>query len=272
MSTSTHAAPVEAQDAVVLYGGAVLLRFDRVRHHYFVTENGSTRRVPSVTQIISVLEKPGLLQWGANCGAELLAKRLRPGQALDEVEIAELCDAIRFAHRRISGRAKGVGALAHDWIARYLASLVRTLPRMETPPLPVNEQARRACLAARDWLDSNHFEPLAVEQMVYSRRHGYAGTVDFPSRIDGRISLTDWKTSAAIYPEYHLQLAAYAEAWWEMTPDSMPDRWLVRLSKADGVFETVLLPREQQDADLRAFVAAKTLFERLAQLRKDGRR
>ncbi len=270
MSTLAPAAPVEAQNAVELYGGEVVLAFNKVKHSYHVTEDGNTRQVPSVTQIIGVLEKPGLVQWSANCAAELLAERLRPGQSLDEVEIAELSDAIRFAHRRVSGRAKGVGALAHDWLQRYLAGVLAG--EKVAPALPVNAQAQRACLAAVEWLDSHHFEPLAVEQIIYSRRHGYAGTTDFPAKIDGRHSVVEWKTAAAIYPEFRLQVAGYAQALWEMNDHPMADRWIVRLGKDDGVFEAVCLPREQKDVDLRAFLAAKTLFERLAQLRNVDRR
>ncbi len=269
MSTSTRVHTLNAPQthpgqAIELYGGQVLLRFDRIRHRYSIAEAGHTIEVPSVTQIISVLEKPGLLQWAVNCAAELLAERLRPGQALDEVEIADLCDAIRFAHRRISGRAKGIGALAHDWLQRYLAGVLAG--EKTAPALPVNAQAQRACRAAVVWLDSHHFEPLAIEQLVCSRQHGYAGTTDFPAKIDGRHSVVEWKTAAAIYPEFRLQVAAYAQALWEMNDRPIADRWIVRLSKGDGEFEAVCLPREQQDADLRAFLAAKTLYERMREL------
>ena len=265
--------PTRTPDVPVsLYGGAVLLRFHKKRHRYEITENGETHEVPSVTRILRIVDKSEpLTQWAANCAAELLAEQLRPGQALDEIQIAELCAVIRFAHRGVSGRAKGIGKLAHGWVEELLRRRIAGEPG--EPLLPVNEQARRTCLAARDWLAKHHFEPLAAEQMIYSRAHGYAGTLDFhaTAKIDGRFSIVDWKTSAAIYPEYRLQLAAYAEALWEMNARPMPDRWIVRLGKDDGTFEAVRLPHEEQDADFRAFLGAKILFERVTEIKQAAR-
>jgi len=248
------------------------LRFDAKRHRYSVTEDGMTREVPSVTQILKIVDKSyALAQWAANMAAELLAEQLRPGQALDEVQIAELCAVIRFAHRGVSSRAKDVGKLAHGWIEELLRR--HFARKTGEPPLPVNEQARRACLAASEWFTGHHFEPLGAERMIYSRQHEYAGTLDFcgAAKIDGRFAVIDWKTSAAIYPEYHLQLAAYAEALWEMGPEPMAERWIVRLGKDDGTFEAVRLRNDEQDADFRAFLAARKLFERISELRQDAR-
>lgn len=256
---------------MALYGGAVLLRFDGKHHRYEVTANGETNEVPSVTQILKIVDKSGpLAQWAANCAAELLAERLQPRQVLDELAIAELANDIRFNFRKISGRAKDVGKLAHTWIEDLLRRRIAGEPG--EPPLPVNDQARRACLAAREWLAKNHFEPLAAEQMIYSRQHHFAGTLDFAAtaKIDGRFAVVDWKTSAAIYPEYHLQLAAYAATLWEMNPQPMAERWIIRLGKDDGAFEAVRLPNEEQEADFRAFLAAKALYERVSEIRQDA--
>jgi hypothetical protein len=132
-STPTKAAPI------ALYGGAVLLRFDAKRHRYSATEKGTTREVPSVTQILKIVDKSGpLSQWAANCAAE-----------------------------RVSDRAKDVGKLAHAWIEELLRRHIEGTGG--EPLLPVNERSRRACLAAKDWLASHRFEPLSAETMIYSR-------------------------------------------------------------------------------------------------------
>lgn len=271
MNTFTSIQNKEA--TAVLYGGEIVLRFDRKSHSYTVAEKDELREVPSVTRILKVVDKSEpLVQWSANCAAELLAERLQPGQALTQAQIARLCASIRFAHRSVSGRAKGVGSQAHAWIEQVLRRQMAGEPG--EPPLPVNPQARHACLAAREWLAAHHFEPLAAEQMIYSRAHKYAGTLDVAAvaTIDGRFSIIDWKTSAAIYPEYRLQLAAYAQALREMEPRPIADRWIVRLGKDDGSFEAVHIGSEHQDRDFRVFVAAKNLYEGIAELRQDGKR
>lgn len=47
MNTSTQPTPAQPRNAAELYSGQVLLRFDRTKHAYHVTENGSTRQVRS---------------------------------------------------------------------------------------------------------------------------------------------------------------------------------------------------------------------------------
>lgn len=262
-STRTKGAPV------ALYGGTASLWFEPKSHSYQVRENGETRRVPSVTQILRIVDKSEpLTQWAANCAAELLSQRLRPGQALDELGISNLANEIRFNFRRVSDRAKNIGKLAHAWIEDLLRRRMTGEPG--EPPLPVNAEARRACLAARDWLAAHHFQPLAAEQMIYSRAHGYAGTLDVAATasIDGRFSVIDWKTSAAIYPEYRLQLAAYVQALAEMEPLPLADRWIVRLGKDDGAFKAIHIGSHEQERDFRDFLTAKALHEGITEIRQ----
>lgn len=77
--------------------------------------------------------------------------------------------------------------------------------------------------------------------------------------VDGKLAVIDWKSSAAIYPEYALQLAAYARAIKEEYGYRV-DRWLVRLGKTDGVVEAVKYPKSTQSSDFRAFLCALHLY------------
>jgi hypothetical protein len=54
---------------------------------------------------------------------------------------------------------------------------------------------------------------LAVELTVFSARFKYAGTLDlWALGRDGMQYIFDWKSGRAVYPEYAVQLAAYANA------------------------------------------------------------
>jgi hypothetical protein len=270
------AQPSVPPGALPLYGGDVLLRFDAKAHSYTVTQNGSTFSVPSVTQIIGVIDKSGpLMQWAANCAADYLRANLKPGRALDEIEIDTLANDLRFNFRKVSGKAKSVGALAHAWIKSYLLLLLKD-HHAPVPALPVNEQARNACRAALDWMAANNFAPLAAEQKIYSRYHRYAGTMDFPARINDRRAVLDWKTSSSIYPEYRLQIAAYAEAYDEMLfagagLEPVGAGWIVRLGKDDGTFEAVRIPREDARSDFRVFLSALEVYKWLHQSQESAR-
>ena len=55
-----------------------------------------------------------------------------------------------------------------------------------------------------------------MEQTIWSKRYGFAGTFDLLASIDRVLTLLDFKTSKAIYPEMHLQNVAYQQALIDM--------------------------------------------------------
>lgn len=251
-------------DREALYGGRVLLEFDWSNHRYYVTDlddGGKRRTVPGVTSILGVLARPALVNWAANQAADYVAEALRPGVPLDEVEIRELADAARRAHRRTQKRAATVGTVVHEWIERYARG--RIGGRRLRVALPENAQARRGVEAFLAWVDAHEVEFFESERRVYSRRYGYAGTADLVAVVDGALTLIDIKTSKGIYPEYQLQLAAYWQAIeeeWVALPDEPPafdQAVILRVGKDDGVFESrgVLANRDEFWRVFRVFEA-----------------
>jgi len=69
----------------------------------------------------------------------------------------------------------------------------------------------------KDFISEYDIKPELLEQHLWSDKYNYAGTADFIGYIDGKLMIGDWKTSKNIYPEYWLQLAAYAVAFEELT-------------------------------------------------------
>jgi hypothetical protein len=65
----------------------------------------------------------------------------------------------------------------------------------------------------RRWAELHQPEIVEVEQSVASRLFWYAGTFDLLARIDGKLTMIDFKNSAL--PKDAIQLAAYAQAWEE---------------------------------------------------------
>lgn len=260
MNPSTNGNGNGSGSSTILYGGAVKLDFEAKGHSYTVTDERGTRQVRSVTQILGVIDKSGpLTQWAANMTVEYIRAAVRPGLRYDEIQLAQIIDQARFNFRTVSKGAKNVGQLAHEWIEAHLRARLRGTPEL---PLPVNEQARAACGAAAEWI-AQHFQARAMEHRIYSREGDFAGTLDVFGDVDGAPAIVDWKTAGAIYREFRLQTAAYAQAWAEMHDERVPDRWVIRLDKDSGEFEAVKFPREEYRADLRGFLAAKALDARL---------
>ena len=69
-----------------------------------------------------------------------------------------------------------------------------------------------ALMSFVDWFGRNKPEVIRSEYVIWNKEHGYAGTVDLKCRMEGAIWAVDYKTSAAIWPAYELQLSAYKHA------------------------------------------------------------
>lgn len=59
------------------------------------------------------------------------------------------------------------------------------------------------------WKRRLALRPVLVERPLVSKKWRYGGTVDFLVYLDGELTLVDWKTSTAIYPEHFVQVSGY---------------------------------------------------------------
>jgi hypothetical protein len=182
------------------------LGLTRTASHVYTWNDGAKvyGPLPSVTTVIGVLDKSGpLVGW---------AKR----------ETAAC--AVRNLDMLVGMRATGGDAAATDWLKKIpdyqrdtaadigtrIHRLVEQLARGTEPEVTAEEppfvDGYRRFLAA--------YQPrfLAVEEMVASLRHRYAGTLDAIAVIGGETFLLDVKSGAGVYPETALQLAGYANA------------------------------------------------------------
>lgn len=228
-----------------LYGGEVELHFETKRHLYTVGE----RVVPSVTGITSVMDKPALVPWAANTCAEYVRQHLKPGVALDEVEIEEFAESLRKEWRKVSRRAANTGTVVHAYAEKWARFC---MGKGEEPARPVNPAAARGVDAFHSWLDSHTVEFLYAEKKVYSRQYGYAGTVDLVARIDGVVTLADYKTSSGWWEEYDAQVAAYREAVEEELDLGIGRSLGLLFNKETGEFQPVHI--QDHDGDVMAFL------------------
>lgn len=68
-----------------------------------------------------------------------------------------------------------------------------------------------------DWHAEYNPEIIATEMPIFSKKGGYAGTVDCIAKIGDELCLIDWKSSKSIHNSFYLQIAAYANAVEENT-------------------------------------------------------
>lgn len=227
-------------------------RWDRAR---FYTIAG--RQWPSVTTVLDIIAKPTLGPWYAKeerryfeaAMLEVLAKPGARDPAYVLTAVAAAVSGVKAADRA-KQQAATIGTAVHAGIEWHLRSRLGEDAGPE-PTLP--DEALWAVESWKDWTQSVHLEPLAIERTVYCEACGYAGTLDLYARVGGVLSVLDWKSGKAIYPEAFLQNVAYRHAAAGLGLPS-EQGLIVRLPKLveDPAWEVMLVPESVTMADFRA--------------------
>lgn len=162
---------------------------------------------PGVTTVLRQLDKPALLHWAAKMQSEADTSVVNAWLQEPEDERGDVLrrlEAVRQAHQKLSRRAADMGKEGHalaEYDFRKQLGLDAIKPQIEHP-----QQAYAIHGAIMEWAKLRSFEPVAVEQPVWSRK-GYAGTMDWLAYVDGVLTLGDWKSNdrARLYRESDLQ-------------------------------------------------------------------
>lgn len=237
------------------YNNSVEVVFDTSKHQY--TYNGQV--IPGATTILGVLSKPALIFWASNMASDYFKSQIVPGVALDEVEIERIWQQARKAHTQKKLDSATLGSMVHKYVEQYIKG--------ENPPMPVNPEMKGACERFLQWVQDHQVKFLVSEQMVFSKKHLYAGTTDFICKIDGRLWIGDLKTSQSVYSEYFAQTSAYLEARTEEFPTEKFDgAVIVRVGKEDGDFEAVSKTREELAPHFELFLNCLAVYKSLKKL------
>lgn len=148
-----------------------------------IYKNVEGKRVPSVTTILSVIDKPALKVWANNIG-------------LQGIKMSEYVDD-----------KADIGTLAHS-ICEF--SLVGT-------PIEwgnyIREQIIQACKCAKKFFEwksyQAEFVPIASELELVSEKYQYGGCCDLVAVLNGRLTLIDFKTCSGVWNEAKYQTCAY---------------------------------------------------------------
>lgn len=193
---------------------------------------------PSVTQILSVIDKPALRIW---FGKEVYRATALNPEMNEQQALAE--------PYKTSETAKGRGTSVHDIVEAW-----ENTGRVAGLTGPYKGYAE----AFDSWIKSNNVKLVEHERTVCSDKYRYAGTLDLLVKIGSydNPTLIDIKTGKDIYQEAHLQVSAYRQALEES--GTKLQGTAVLLLQEDGTFKY-----ELGKDKLRAFLACKVLWEGL---------
>jgi len=212
---------------------------DMVRAHQ-VYKNSAGKRVPGVTTVLGILEKPGLLKWAWRMGQD--------GKDIEKVR-DEAAAIGTVSHARVEAHLRGM---------EFDASGI-TLERMT--------QSGYAFDGFLSWWEREGYSVLATEMQLVSERWQVGGTLDILARDrDGALVLVDIKTSNGLYREHRLQVAAYAAMYEETNDERISRLVIVRIPKDEsGVVEPVeVVNRADCEA---AFAAVASAYRALSKVR-----
>ena len=171
--------------------------------------------VPGVTTILGELPSPWLVGWANRLGLEGIDANL---------------------YRNAAAR---VGTLAHDLCERQLDGKEYSLREWSEDE---QERAHYSVNAFLQWAAGKKLEPILVETPLVSKTLRYGGKLDFYGRIDGKLTLLDFKTSTKIGLDHRCQVTAYNNLLVENGHEEPEQHILLRL----GRNEELLIAEEER--------------------------
>lgn len=193
-------------------------------------------KIPGVTTVLRLRAKEALVEWAFNLGKD------NPQLSSSRAYVDDLAK---------------IGTLTHELIGAHL--------RNETPDLsdftPREVEAAQIPYAKYlSWEQGKKIEVEAIEKVVISERYRYGGSLDVRAKIDGKRTVMDFKTGKAIYPDYFIQTAAYAEAEQEQTGDKIDQCLILQIGRTgeEGFGEGV---RTDWRNEFWQFLALRALYD-----------
>jgi hypothetical protein len=164
----------------------------------------------SVTTVLGCLNKPALPGWAAREAANFVVNNFPVvSDLVGRRQKAAAVDLIKGSPWRARDKAADVGTTVHKAVEALIAG---TEPDVTEEEIPFLVQFSK-------FIEAFKPEILVSEGTVFNRQYNYAGTMDLILRLDGKTWLVDVKSGKGIYPEYAMQVAAYARGDFIGMPD-----------------------------------------------------
>ena len=187
----------------------------------------------SVTNIISILDKPALRYWFG----KTVYRAFAADPALSEKEALA-------APWQLSNTSKERGSTVHS----IVESWKQTKKHISTIP----DQFKGYAEAFYKFVKTNHVEIQEHEKTVVSKVYNFAGTLDILGKLNTnkKLMIIDVKTGKGIYQETELQLSAYRQALKEEGIDADISALLLR---EDGTYQFAEYKTDRLDQFLACY-------------------
>lgn len=219
---------------------------------YFHPETGE--KLPGVTTVLGLLDKPALVGWAGKLCAEAGWKAAKSGEGIPYWR--DVCYGKR-------DKAAQDGTRAHDLFEQYLNGEIVTRSETDT------DGAWRAFENAKEWAEglSIKFHVWPHERPLVDIGMGFAGTPDALAKQGDSVMIADWKTGG-VYKEQIIQLAAYRHLLKEVDGIEVSGAHLVRFHREHGDFHHHHYADDALDIGWNCFQELLPLYRHMKELEK----
>jgi len=200
-------------------------------HTVYKTKDGT--RVPGVTTVLNELAKPALIHWAWDLGIKGIDYR---------VHRDELADIGTLTHSMVLADLRGE---EYD-SSEYSKALI--------------DRAENCFISYLEWKKRREIKPILLEEPLVSEAYGYGGKADFFGKIDGVMTLADFKTGKRLYDEHRFQLAGYAQLFIE-NGFPLPDEYLLLNIGRDENERFEELKRRELVCEWTIFISALQIYK-----------
>lgn len=207
----------------------------------------------SVTTVLKALNKPALPGWSAKMAAQYVVEEWPLVRDLiDAGKLEEAVQLIKGSPWRKKEAAANLGTSVHQAVEAYVMGA-------RLPDIKTDEHVSHF----ERWLDAFKPKILETEVTVFNRRFNYAGTLDLLVELEPNTWVVDVKSGSGVYPEFAMQVAAYANGEFigrqDGTEDKMPEvtRGAILHLRPNGY---KFIPVEITDRVFKSFLHCRELF------------
>jgi len=196
-------------------------RTENEQGHFYQIE-GDDAWLPGVTSPLNVLSKPALIPWAVKSCSENIQESLiqlmkdlkakKEDVFFDRETIERICSEGKLIYKKKSQVAADLGSRVHNAIDAIIKGKKEDL----------EEDVKAGVQGFLDWKDSHSLKIELGDTKIASKLFRYGGSLDMVAFEGNEPIIFDFKTTKkrrdrdhGIYPEYGLQLSAYAMAFKE---------------------------------------------------------
>jgi len=254
-------------------------KIERDAQHKYTTPIGPLASVTTITNVIDAGKSGALVGWAVRETCNYIEKCL-PTEAEALIGMPTLRDVIARARKESAKQrdeAANIGKIVHDMAEMWGQAHLKGVPFETGIDADTNPLVVQAWNAFMEFVARTGVRPSITEMMVYSRKHKYAGTFDlvaqgkYPHMRLAKNYLIDYKTGTVVPKSHGPQLAAYAQAYEEMTGETVDGIAVLALDKVTGEPTWVDFSKDRSK-HWRVFKSAVKLYEALNNGKRGGRR